>query len=232
MNSMFSQTFESIRRVRRRERGFSLVELIVVALIGGAILIVLGRFLVNYYHTFHETQSRLRMQRDMRTLTYWIRKDLTALAQRGNNFDLKNDADDFAFIAADDPKDTVDFSTNTTDDGLDQFTYTMDDKTVTRTWDPRGTMSPVERVIALECIEPGKGDTFSITLKLTDLDDSTLTRTDFDGTFENFEYNVAIRNVEVDVLFCKRPIGSLTSGRPFIVERGHIKSVTLYRKSG
>lgn len=194
------------------------------------ILILLSHFFLNYYATFRETQTRLRLQRDMRTLSYWIRKDLTALIQRNNNFDLKNGSNDFSFVAADDPEDTQDQDINTTDNDMDRFTYTFAGNLVTRTWNPLGTMPSVRNVFTLESIEPEKGDTYAVEITLYDVFDSPVIRTQFDGILENFDYDAPIKKLELRIIFSKRPAGSLFKARPSIVERSEMRAVAFYRK--
>jgi prepilin-type N-terminal cleavage/methylation domain-containing protein len=212
--------------------GFSLVELLVVVAIASIMLLALSRFFVNYYAAYQETQYRLRLQRDMRTLAYWTRKDLTALAQRPGNFDLMNSAWDYAFMASDDPTDTQDFASNTGDDGMDRFSYTFSGNKVTRTWDPLGTMASVQNDMVLECIETGRGDTFAIEITLRDTNDSPLYRNQFDSTLGNFEVDSQVRRVDVQLIFSKRPWGAIFANRSAIVERAEIKSVAMYRRGG
>lgn len=230
--SNFVRRVRSRLSVERTNSGFTIVELLVTVTVGAIVLLAISKFFVNYYISFRETQARLRLQRDMRTLTYWVRQDLTALAQRNNNFDLARGTQDFAFLAADDPADTVDWGSNPTDGGLDRFTYTFLGNKATRVLDRLGTMSAISKEFSLESIEISKGDTYSVQITLTDLNDSTLVRSNFDSTLANFDYGTPIRAVEVEFIFSKRPIGSIFGSRPPVIERGHLRSVVMYRRTG
>lgn len=210
--------------------GFTLPELLIVVLVSSVILLAISRFFVNYYITYQEAQTRLKMQRDMRSLAYWVRKDLTALAQRSNNFDLKNGSRDYAFLAADDPTDTLDSAVNTTDNGLDSFSYVFSGNKATRTWNPGGTQSSVVRDIMLECIDPNRGDTYDVNITLRDLNDSVVQRSQFDATLGNFDYAIPIRRVDVELIFSKRPAGAMFTSRSPILERAVIKSTAMYRR--
>ncbi len=226
MNSLLRQ-----RAPGRGDAGFTLMELIVVSVIVGTVVLIMGQFFLNYISSFKETQARLRLQRDMRSLSYWIRKDLSAMAQRAGNFDLKSTGSDFAFVAADDPGDTQDWSSNSADNQLDHFTYTFAGNRATRTWDRLGTMSAIENDIVLEAIEPDNGDTYEVRITLYDTDDSPVARTAFDATLGNFELATTFRRVEMQIIFSKRPTGLLASRRSSIIERAEIKSVALYRRN-
>ncbi|RMH56257.1 MAG: prepilin-type N-terminal cleavage/methylation domain-containing protein [Candidatus Hydrogenedentota bacterium] len=214
-----------------RKRAFTLVELLVVALIVGIVIIILMRVLLNYFAAYWETQTRLRLQRDMRTASYWIRTDLTALAQRNGNFDLLDPGNDFSFLAADDPKDTQDWADNSLDNGLDEFTYLFSGNRIIRKWDPRGGLSGTTKEIVVGALEPQYGDSIDVRITLTDLNDSTVTRSDFNGTLGDYEYTTPIRAVEVELIFSKKPRG-IFSKRPPIVERARLRSVALYRRVG
>lgn len=215
----------------RNASGFTLMELIVVSLIIGVVVLIMGQFFLNYISSFKETQARLRLQRDMRSLSYWVRKDLSAMAQRVGNFDLGDSGSDFAFVAADDPNDTQDWASNTSDNGLDRFTYAFAGNRATRTWNRLGTMSAIKNEIVLEAIEPANGDTYEVKITLYDTDDSPITRAAFDNTLGNFDVAKTIRRVEMQIIFAKRPTGLLASRRSSIIERAEIKSVALYRRN-
>jgi prepilin-type N-terminal cleavage/methylation domain-containing protein len=215
-------------------RAFTIVELIVAVAVGAIVLVILSKFFMDYYLTFQETQARLGMQRDMRTIQYWVRKDLTALVKGNNNFDLANsgDSQDFCFLAADDPTDTVDYATNATDSGLDRFTYTVFGNKVTRIWNPMGTMASVSNVFAMASIDASRGDTIAFNITLRAGADTEVKRSDFNATLGDFDYKEPIRRVDMEIVFSKRPIGLWFATRPAILERAEIKSVALYRKTG
>lgn len=214
----------------RARRGFSLVELVMVSLIIGVVALLMGRFFINYFASYRESGARMRLQRDMRTLTYWIRTDLTGMPQRAGNFDLAASGNGFAFLTTDDPNNAQDWGSNTGDNGIDSFTYTFSGNRATRRWDPLGTMAATTHDIMLESIEPARGDTVEVTVVLHTSDGDTLARTDFDGTLGNFERTDAVRRVDIRIAFYKKPTGFFSAGRPFIVERGEIESVALYRR--
>lgn len=218
--------------VRRDRRAFTLIELVVISALVGVIMILLGRFFLNYWSSYRESSARMRLHRDMVTLTYWIRKDLSAMPQRPGNVDLHRTGNDFAFIATDDPNDSADWNTNATDNGLDQYRYVVSGNKVTRTWDRLGTMSAIPHDIMLEAIEPSRGDSVEVRITLTTVEGDTLGRSNFDATFGNFERTESVRRVEMTIYFYKQPTGFFSKGRPVIVERGDIESVTLYRRSG
>lgn len=214
----------------RRRRGFSLVELLVVCVITGIIVLALGYFFRNYFIAYRETQNRMRLQRDMRTMSYWIRKDLTALALRNNNVDLKAGSNDFSFLAADDPKDTYDCDVNTADNGLDTFTYAFSGNKMTRTWDPGGTMTKTTNDFAFESLDASRGDTIAVNITLYDDKDSQILRSQYDGTLGNFDRAETIRRVNVELIMDKQPQGAYAAGRSPLEERAEIKSVTMYQK--
>lgn len=229
MNSL-ARRLGSRRLGSRRHGAFSLIELVMVSVIIGVVALMMGRFFINYFASYRESNARMRLQRDMRTLTYWIRTDLSGMPQRAGNFDLAASGAAFAFVTTDDPNDSQDWGSNTSDNGIDHFTYTFAGNRVTRTWDPLGTMSEKTYDIVLEAIEPARGDTVEVTLVLHTADGDTLSRGDFDGTLGNFERTEAIRRVDMRIAFYKKPTGFFSSGRPPVVERGEIESVTLYRR--
>ncbi len=212
-------------------RGFTLVELIVGSAVAAIVLVLLSRFFLNYYVANWEAQSRMRLQRDMRTLSYWIRQDLTALAQRSGNFDLKSGTRDFMFYAADDPQNAADWASNSADQGLDSFVYTFTANKATRTHHAGGGLAPKQTFIELESIEAARGDTYDVVVTLRDLNDSTVTAAQFDATLGNFDYTTApIRVVDIDLVFSKRPLGRIFGNRPPIIERASLKSVAHYRR--
>ncbi|MEK8022272.1 MAG: hypothetical protein AAB229_00525 [Candidatus Hydrogenedentota bacterium] len=211
---------------------FSLVELLVVSMIVGLVLLALGRFFQNYLTGYQETQARLRLQRDMRALTYWIRKDLTALVKRQNNFELSRDSGHFSFLAADDPMNSTDMSDNSSDNGLDSVTYTCSANKITRKWDPLGGGAITQSEITLESIEPARGDTYAIEITLYDIHDSPLARSNFDGTFGNYECDSSIKTVDLEIIFSKKPVGPFSQRRPRIMERGQVKAVAMYKRAG
>jgi prepilin-type N-terminal cleavage/methylation domain-containing protein len=220
-----------VRSVHAR-RGLTLAELLVAVLVLSIVLLAISRFFINYISTSRETQMRLRLQRDAQNLSYWLRKDLSALAVRNQNFDLKNGAFDFAFLGADDPSDTVDWTVNTTDADLDRFTWVFSANKATRTHDRLGTLGVRTSEISFESIEPQKGDTFSVEIRLRDIFDTPVIRSQFDATLGNFDYPEPIRKVEIDLIFSKRVPALFGSSRPPIVEKSRIQTVAFYRRSG
>lgn len=209
-----------MKKPRWREEGFTLVEVLVAAVIAGIVIFALNKTFLYVWYTHQESVDRLRMQRDLKNISYWLRKDLTGFVQTSRNLDIMNDGTTISFLGSDDPRDVIDLNTMLSDDGFDTYYYQRSGNTIIRRVDSDTDASTWEETvrIGLESLDNDVGDTFGWTVRALTTDAQTRTSADYDATPLNFERGDIIRRIEIEMQMVKYHEGVLYRNRPPMVE--------------
>jgi len=93
-----------------------------------------------------------------------------------------------------------------------------------------GALGTTIHRITLESLNPSYGDTYALNITLIDINDSTLNRDQFNSTLGDFDYQTAIKEADVEIIFSKKPEGIFAAKRPRIVERASFKALSIYRR--
>ncbi|MEW5692519.1 MAG: type II secretion system protein [Candidatus Hydrogenedentota bacterium] len=209
--------------------GFTLVELLVVVAIISAVIFALNKIFGAIYIAYQESEERLRIQRDLKNITYWFKQDFTGFVQTQRNFDILSNATQFVFICADDPKDTDDWENHPEDDDFDTFVYRLQNRRIFREVDKYNNSDyEITRIFNLDSIETG--DTFSWNFSIHNVDGNTFVASDYDNTLFNFEKDVPIDRIAITLSIRKKKRGFFRRNMPDIYEETRITAITNYKR--